>query len=193
MNKNNIKKQEIKREEKIIFFGTNEMFDNLANPDIKQYFIDITYKNIPNFYKPYKLLTIKGFNLKKNYSILFGLAWIKFEDEQSLKYKIKYLNDVYNLNPLIINIDYSLLLNKAILNNDIFLKKPIFINCFFHFCQILIRKMKNLKMKFNKTNSKIFIIAKNIEIICFLKPELIKIYLAHLKDNLNNNIKDKSL
>lgn len=151
MNKNNIKKQEIKREEKIIFFGTNEMFDNLANPDIKQYFIDITYKNI------------------------------------------KYLNDVYNLNPLIINIDYSLLLNKAILNNDIFLKKPIFINCFFHFCQILIRKMKNLKMKFNKTNSKIFIIAKNIEIICFLKPELIKIYLAHLKDNLNNNIKDKSL
>ena len=53
--------------------------------------------------------------------------------------------------------------------------------------------MKNLKMKFNKTNSKIFIIAKNIEIICFLKPELIKIYLAHLKDNLNNNIKDKSL
>jgi hypothetical protein len=53
--------------------------------------------------------------------------------------------------------------------------------------------MKNLKMKFNKTNSKIFIIAKNIEIIYFLIPELIKKYLAHLKDNLNNNIKEKTL
>ena len=51
MNKNNIKKQEIKREEKVIFFGINEMLDNLANPDIKQYFIDITYKIIMNFYK----------------------------------------------------------------------------------------------------------------------------------------------
>ena len=41
------------------------MFINLSNPDIKQYFIDITYKIIQHLYKPYKLLTIKGFNLKK--------------------------------------------------------------------------------------------------------------------------------
>lgn len=49
------------------------MFDNLPNQDIKQYFIDIAYKIIKNFYKPYKLLTIKGFNLKK--IILFYVDW----------------------------------------------------------------------------------------------------------------------
>lgn len=59
---------------------------------------------------------------------------------------LKYLHDIYNFNPLIINIDYCLLLNKAILNNAIFQKKPIVINCFFHFCQSLVRKMKNLKI-----------------------------------------------
>jgi hypothetical protein len=36
LNKNNSRKHEIKREEKIIFFGTNEMFNNLENQDIKQ-------------------------------------------------------------------------------------------------------------------------------------------------------------
>jgi hypothetical protein len=68
------------------------------------------------------------------------------------------MHDVYNFNTIKINTDYSLSLNKAILNNNIFPNNPIVINCFFHFCQSLIRKMKNLKMKFNKNNGNTFII-----------------------------------
>jgi hypothetical protein len=55
------------------------MFNNLANPDIIQYFIDITYKRIPNFYKTYMLFIIKGFNLKK----LFYIIWHAYNLEMN--------------------------------------------------------------------------------------------------------------
>lgn len=51
------------------FFGTQSMFNNLNNNNIKQYFIDITYKIVPLRYKPYKLLTIKGFNILEKQSV----------------------------------------------------------------------------------------------------------------------------
>lgn len=38
---------------------------------------------------------------------------IKYEDEKSLFYTFKYLTDFYGFNPSIINIDYSLVLDKS--------------------------------------------------------------------------------
>ena len=35
-----------KKEEEVIYFGNIEMFDNLNNRNIKQYFLDFTYKII---------------------------------------------------------------------------------------------------------------------------------------------------
>jgi hypothetical protein len=52
----------IKREEEIIYFGKPEMLDNLNNKNITQYFLDFTYKIIPNKNKPYRLMTLKGFD-----------------------------------------------------------------------------------------------------------------------------------
>ena len=40
----------INREEEIIYFGNKEMFENLSNINITQYFLDFTYKIIPNKY-----------------------------------------------------------------------------------------------------------------------------------------------
>ena len=42
------------------------MFLKLSDENINQYFIESTYKIIPKIFKPYKLLTNKGFNIKKN-------------------------------------------------------------------------------------------------------------------------------
>ena len=44
----------IKREEKIILFGTKAMLDSFKNKANIQYFIDITYQIIPQKYKPYR-------------------------------------------------------------------------------------------------------------------------------------------
>ena len=65
------KNETVKREEKIIFYGTKDMHANLNNNNIKQFFIDFTYNIIPIAYKPYKLLTIKGFNVEIKQSVLF--------------------------------------------------------------------------------------------------------------------------
>ena len=58
------KNYNIKREQEIIFFGTEEMINQLKDPDNEQYFIDVTYKIIPYKYHPFKLLTMKAFNKK---------------------------------------------------------------------------------------------------------------------------------
>ena len=49
-----------KKEEEIIYFGTKEMFDNLNDNKISQYFLDVTYQIIPFKFKPYRLFIIKA-------------------------------------------------------------------------------------------------------------------------------------
>ena len=116
------------------------MFENLNNKDIKQYFIDLTYKIIPRKFKPYKMLTIKGFNTDTKQSVLCTLICIKYEDENSIYYTMKYLHDFYNFNPEIINIDYSIALMNGLNNKKLFDNNPIIIKCFFTFLNLLQKK-----------------------------------------------------
>ena len=81
------------------------------------------------------MLTIKGFDHEENKSVLCGLACIIYEDEKSLYYTLKYLVDFFHFEPEIIVSDFSLSLNKALENKNLFKKKPILIKCFFHFSQ----------------------------------------------------------
>ena len=182
----------INKEEKIIFFGTKTMYENFNNKEIKQFFIDITYKIIPNKYKPYKLLTIKGFNTKEFQILLCGLICIKYEDTKSLYYAFKYLKDFFNFNPKIVNIDFSLSLSNALSSPELFDEKPIITKCFFHFSQSLFKKMKQIGYK-SENNKNIFMTLKNIEILCFIKPELINKYLLFLNNIMKNDKKDKLL
>ena len=130
----------INREEKLIFFGLKNMYENFINNDIKQFFIDITYKIIPNKFKPYKLLTIKGFDAKNLQIVLCGLVCIKYEDSQSLYYAFKYLKDFFKFTPKIVNIDFSLVLSNALLSPNLFDEKPIIVNCFFILLNHYIKK-----------------------------------------------------
>ena len=54
------------------------MLSQLSNKDNKQFFVDVTYKIIPFKYHPYKLLTIKSFNIKTKNTKLCLLIAIKF-------------------------------------------------------------------------------------------------------------------
>lgn len=72
------------------------MLSQLSNKDNKQFFVDVTYKIIPFKYHPDKLLTIKSFNIKTKNTKLCLLIAIKFEDEPSFYYILKYIKEFFN-------------------------------------------------------------------------------------------------
>ncbi len=181
----------IKKEEEIIYFGTKEMFENLNNNNITQYFLDVTYQIIPYKFKPYKLFTIKGFDNNNKFTKLCCLILIKYEDTKSFYFTIKYLNDFFLFNPKIINIDYSMALYNALSNKKLFDNQCKIIQCFFHFTQSLIRKMKKLNIIKKKLNKESFEILMNIQIVCFVNPIYIDKYLKFLKNKLKNNKEHK--
>lgn len=185
--KENNEYKTINREEEIIYFGNKEMFENLNNMYITQYFLDFTYKIIPHKYKPYRLMTLKGFDTNTKNTKLCCLIAIKYEDEKSIYYAIKYLTEFYKFKPKIINIDYSKALYNSIYKQKLFNNECLVIRCFFHFSQSIIRKMKELKIFKQKINKLGFEILLNIQIISFIKPNLITKYLTFLKSNLKSS------
>lgn len=50
----------------IRIYATNEILKNLNNQDIEQFFMDGTYKIVPNFGDFKSLVTLLGFNKKAN-------------------------------------------------------------------------------------------------------------------------------
>ena len=160
------------------------MYENLKSKNNIQYFIDITYQIIPSKYKPYRLLSIKSFNNEENKAKLNAMIALKYEDENSLYYSFKYLKDFYGFNPPIINIDYSLSLEKVLREKKLFDNKPKIIKCFFHFSQSIIRKLRNIKLLIKKLNKNTFVILNNIQIMSFINPDLVENYIKFLEEKL---------
>ena len=71
-----INNKNIERKEKIIVITTLKMRELLKDPEINNFFIDLTYKIIPKAQKPYKLMTITAVNNKDNTTNLYCLIGI---------------------------------------------------------------------------------------------------------------------
>lgn len=68
------------------------MKEKFVNKNIRNYFIDTSYKIIPNKFKQYKMITITGVDSETSISYLIALIIIKFEDTKSFEMIFKYLN-----------------------------------------------------------------------------------------------------
>ena len=182
------KKENIeKREEKVYILTTELMKNKLKDPNIQNYFIDITYKIIPKHFRNYKLMTITGVNKVTNNTYICCLILLKYEDTISFTKIFKYLNDMFLFNPAVINIDYSASLTRALKTDNIFKKQPIIIHCFFHFVQAIVKNMKSNKIIIHKISKYSFEILKNIELICFIPSNYINSYAKFLKQHLKND------
>ena len=156
----------------------------LQNKNIQNYFMDITYKIIPKKQQPYKLMTITSVNEIENTTNVCCLIGIIYEDAISIYNALNYLKTFFNFIPKIVHIDFSLSERKALLNENLYEEKPIIISCFFHFTQAIFRKMKEFKLVKKRLTKKAFAILRNVELICFLNPQIIPNYANFLKNNL---------
>ena len=80
---------------------------------------------------------IKPKKIQKN--CLFYL----YLDSISYKKIFSYLKERYQFEPKVIQIDYEKALRKALIDDNIFIKKPILCCCFFHFSSNIRKKCKN--------------------------------------------------
>ena len=73
-----------KREEKVIIITTPIMESKLSDKNINNYYIDVTYRIIPNKNNKYKLMTISCTD-KDNTSFICALILLKYEDNISFE------------------------------------------------------------------------------------------------------------
>ena len=124
----------MKKKNKIIIFGNKNRLKYMSNEFYSEFFIDITFKIIPKFWRPYKLLTIVTVDKKENKTILIGFVLFKFMKSKSYKRILKILNDNFDFNSKIIHSDYEYALDKAI-KEATFFKKTNSFKAFFPFCK----------------------------------------------------------
>ena len=87
------------------------------------FFIDVTYNVVPKYNKnKYKLLKIAGIYNNSKSSYLCALILIKYEDSNLFNKKFSYLNNIYEFNPRIVHIDYSISLTKSLKEGNFFKK-----------------------------------------------------------------------
>ena len=157
----------ITRNDKIIIFGNKERLKLLNNIPLEEFFLDITFKLIPDVYKPYKVMTLSAINYKDHISILVCLIFFSYMDSISYYNIFKYLNEIYKFRPKIIHSDFEMALNNAIEKIDFVKNKIIHIKCLFHFSNAIWNKIKELGLK-KKNIAKIIILFLIMLIYCFL-------------------------
>ena len=117
---------------------------NLNEENIKEYFIDITFKSIPKKFWPYKLLTISYFDNKCICTKICCFACIKYLDKQSYIKTFKFINELFDFNPSVVPTDYELALKLVLKEKDLFVKPILHTLCYFHFSKAIKEEMKKL-------------------------------------------------
>lgn len=94
------------------------MEELIKDNNIINFFVDVTYKIIPKRHRKYKLLTITGVNKNNLNSYLCGFILIQYETHETFYRVFKYLYDMFDFNPIIVNIDYSKSLSISLFKKD---------------------------------------------------------------------------
>ena len=113
---NNINENEEEKEGHFIIIGNKEIFSNMKNNVINQYFMDCTYSAVPPSIYKYKLMVIYRCNPAIDKTVLCCFILLCKENETTFTEIFKYLYKKYNFNPHNIIVDYNLAQIKG-LNN----------------------------------------------------------------------------
>ena len=133
-----------------------------------EFFIDITFTIFPKDFSPYKFMVISGISKNNDNPTLLCFILFKFMDECSYSKIFNYLYENFNYN--------------------YFGHKIINTKCLFHYGQMIIKQLSKIGYHKKKLNKLVIEVLKNIEIICFIKKDKIKIMKVLLLKNYLNKI-----
>ena len=169
---------------------TNDMIQNIKEPENIQYFSDTTYYCIPPQCKSLKMWILLSYNKKYNKILICNISLIKNENLETYKKILLYLKDTFNFKPEIMTVDFCKAAYIAFKN---IYKDIIMVPCFFHLIQRLILHLpqyKDSKLTI-KNNAKNILI--NIKILCFVDNTKIDELFEKIKDkyyHINKNFFD---
>lgn len=172
----------------IRIYGIKESLKLLDDDDVTQYFIDGTYKCVPNAIKSAKVLIILiAYNARLKKFELCIVSTFSKEDKETFKQFYSLLKTKYNFNPKRITCDFSKA-NIEALKTIYGEGKVIIITCFFHLIQSWWRRANKLGMRkkniIHKTRNLIF----NLKLIPFMSIENAREYYLKIKDYFNEDL-----
>ena len=116
--------------------------------------------------------TINSLSKKENKIICVCMVLLDYLDHITYERCLKFLVLNYDFAPAIIHTDFEKSMSLAI--KKVFGSKILHSRCFFHFSQMIRAKLQKIgysEKKLNKNNSELI---RNIEMLCFIRPEKIK-------------------
>ena len=94
------------------------------------------------------------------------------------------LNASYNFCPATWTTVFDKAQIKALKTCESFKNKPYIVPCLFHYSQAILKKFKYLNIIKKKLDKHSYELLRNLEILCFIKPQKIENYYEYLKGNL---------
>ena len=95
-------------------------------------------------------------------------------------------------NPKIVHLDFEDALSHALLNEDLFDKKPLIIKCMFHYSKAIKNMMIKKQLCSKKLNIKSMTILRNLEIFLFIDPKQKNKFKKILEEHLNKTNEHKN-
>ena len=126
---------------RIIFFCLRKNLEIMDNKKVNEFFVDTTFKIIPSKYRPYKLFVICGICVDDKIPKIFSMVLTKYTDNILYSKIFDYLYTNYNFQPKIIHSDFESSLIQAINENENINKELIHARYFFHFSNMIIKKL----------------------------------------------------
>ena len=116
---------------------------------------------------------------------MLSFVFIKYLDNISYNKIFNYLNENFKFKPYIMHSDYEKALHLGIKENK-YTQNALNIKCFFHYTQMIRKKLSSCgicKLKSNKISLEII---RNIQMLCFIDKNNIKKFKDIILDKLSN-------
>ena len=159
------------------------MYNEIKNQNIYQYFGDATFRCVPPSFRTYRLYVISGFNILNKRTKILSYILIPNETEMTYLEMFKNLKNKFEFQQRFFTMDFNKASCKAL--------KKIFpniyiIKCFFHYVKSLFKHIKSLGLFKNNNKENVLELLYNLKVLSFIEPKYIPSLYKKIKKKYNS-------